>query len=60
MPKPFAHANWTRTLRKLRRYAAELQEAGFTVIEPAQVELPPAERLNMDDGPRRSGDHGLS
>jgi hypothetical protein len=38
------NANWTRTVRRLRRMATELANYGFEVIEPPSLDTPPAKR----------------
>jgi hypothetical protein len=38
-------ANWKKTVRRLRRNAAELLDHGFKVVEPEDFEIPPHLRL---------------
>lgn len=38
-------ANWAKTVTRLRRLAEELRDAGFKVIEPEGLEIPPHQRI---------------
>lgn len=38
-------ANWAKTVVRLRRMAQELRNAGFKVIEPEDLEIPPFQRI---------------
>ena len=60
MSRDMTRPNWKRTLKRLRRLAAELRTYDMQVIEPPNMDTPPSERRILDNGPRRSGDHGLS
>lgn len=38
-------ANWTRTLAKQRRWAAEMRSSGWTVVEPVNADAGPPMRV---------------
>lgn len=42
--KDMTKPNWTRTLKKLRRYAAELDAYDWPAPEPPNMEIPPSLR----------------
>ena len=44
-PRDTRVANWAKTVRRLRRIAEELQEHGFKVVEPENLEIPPHRRI---------------
>lgn len=43
--RDMTNANWKRTVGRLRRMARELRSYDYEVTEPANLDLPPRERL---------------